>query len=88
MYRRVALNYKVHIYLEHHNVCPLIRFGPPQPLSRNQVCPPPHPDPKGEGTHSPGGGRVGAGPNSVDLEKKPSTLSTLYIKFTKSRVFM
>ncbi len=56
---------------------------PPQPLSRNQVCPPPHPDP----TLSPGGERVGAGPNSDDLEKKPSTLSTRYIKLTMSRVF-
>ncbi len=60
---------------------------PTAPRPQSSVSPP-HPDPKGEGTHSPGGERVGAGPNSVDLEKKPSTLCTLYIKLTKSRGLM
>jgi hypothetical protein len=44
-------NVKVHIYLEHHSVCPLVLHWDP----------PPPPEQKGEGTQSPASKGVGAG---------------------------
>ncbi len=31
------LYHKVHIFLESHSVCPLVRIGAPHPLSRKHV---------------------------------------------------
>jgi hypothetical protein len=42
-------NHRVHIYLEYHNVCPLVQIGNPHPLSRiASECVPP-PEPRGGG---------------------------------------
>ncbi len=30
--------HKIHIYQEYHSVCPLVRIGSAQPLSRKRVC--------------------------------------------------
>ncbi len=61
-----GFEHKVHIYLEYHSVCPLVRFGTPPPsLSRKRVCSAPRT--KG-GTHSLTGEGVG-GPNSDDWRK-------------------
>ncbi len=51
---------------------------PPLPLARV----PPPPEPKGEGTHSSAGEGVG-GSQFGQLEKKPSTLSTLLVRDRK-----
>jgi hypothetical protein len=60
-------------YLEYHSVCSPSELGPPHPLSRKRLCPPP--EPKGGGYTRlrvrEGGSQFGR------LEKKPSTLSTL-----------
>jgi hypothetical protein len=45
----VSPDHKVHIYIEYHSVCPLVRIRPP-PLSSRRVCPPP-PGTKG-GSHT------------------------------------
>ncbi len=52
--------------------CLSSRWDPPIPF------PPPLPEPKGEGTHSPAGEGV-VGSQFGRLEKKPSTLSTLWV---------
>jgi hypothetical protein len=83
MYRRVTRSFserqlmkhdisahKVHIYLEYHSVCPLVRIGtPPTPSPLASVSLPS--EPKG-GTHWSGGEGV-RGPNSDD-----SVYSALY----------
>ncbi len=70
------LSHKEHIYIEYHSVCPLVGIGtPPLPLPQTRV---PASEPKG-GTHSPAGEGVGAF-QFRRLEKKLSTLSTLWIK--------
>ncbi len=56
--------HKVHIYLEYHSVCSLVRTW--TPLSRKRVCPSPR-EGRG-GIHSPAGKGVG-GPNSDDWRK-------------------
>jgi hypothetical protein len=73
--------HKVHIYLEYLSVSPLVGIGtPPLPLSRKQVCTPP-PEPKGGGANSPAVEGVGES-QFGRLEKRPSTLSTLWFRVT------
>jgi hypothetical protein len=69
---------KVHIYLEYNSVCPLLGIRTPLPLSRKLVCSVPHPlQTKGGGTHSQG--VEGMGESQFGrLEKKLSTLYTLW----------
>ncbi len=63
-----AYTSKVHIYVEYHIACPLVRTGTPHPISPE--CAPPPPEPKGEGTHSPAcQGMGGGGPNSDGWRK-------------------
>ncbi len=55
---------------------PFVRIGtPPHPLPQASVSTPS--EPKGERSHSPAG-KGGGGSQSDDLEKKPSTLSSLW----------
>ncbi len=76
----LSLTHKVKIYVEYHNVCPLVRIGnPPHPVSPQRVCPPPLNQMWG-GTHSPTGEGVGCS-QFGRLEKKPSTLSTLWLTY-------
>jgi hypothetical protein len=63
--------HKVHIYLEYHSVCPLVRIGTPHPVYRKCV---PLPGTKGGGETLTAAGE-GRGANSDDWRK--STLSTL-----------
>jgi hypothetical protein len=44
------LQSRIHIYLEYHSVCPLVRIGTPHPFSYGRVCPP---EPKRGRAHSP-----------------------------------
>jgi hypothetical protein len=44
-----TLHHKVHIYIEHHSVCPLVRIGPPPLLSPASDCVAPS-EAKGGGT--------------------------------------
>jgi hypothetical protein len=37
---RVRPDHKVHIYLEYHNVCPLVLLGPPTPSPASEYVPP------------------------------------------------
>jgi hypothetical protein len=64
------------IYLEYHNVCPIVRIRtPPPPFPQASVPLPP--EPKGGGmTHSPAGEGVGA-PNSDDCSKGSLVLCLL-----------
>ncbi len=57
--------HKVHIYLEYHSVCSLVRIGPPPLPVASAPLPP---EPKG-GTHSPAGEGVGAVPIRTTGEK-------------------
>jgi hypothetical protein len=60
----IFFSHKVRIYLEYHNVCPLVRIGTPNPSPAIEFVPP--------GTKGGmGGSQFGR------LEKKPSTLSPL-----------
>jgi hypothetical protein len=75
-------NHKVLIYLEHHSVCPLVGIGtPPTPLPQASVPSPPPPGPKSGGEHSPAAKGVGES-QFRRLEKKLSTLPTLWIEWT------
>ncbi len=56
--------YCTYVYREYHSVCPLVRNGTPTLSSASECAPP---EPKGGGRSQFGG-----------LEKKPSTLSTLW----------
>ena len=69
--------HKVHIYLEYHSVCPLVGIGTPHPLSRRQGYTPPPPPTNGGVIHSPAGEERGES-QFRRLEKKPSSLSTLW----------
>jgi hypothetical protein len=60
-------SHQVHIYLEYHSVCPLVRIGTPHPLSRKRECYLPDPT-GGGGTYSPAGEGAG-GPNSDEWRK-------------------
>ncbi len=72
---RLPLKHKVHIYIEYHNVFPLVGIGTlPPPLSPASVPFPPVP--KGEGTHLPAGEVLGES-QFQRLEKKLTTLLTL-----------
>jgi hypothetical protein len=62
------------ICLEYHSVYPLVRIGTHTPCPSCDCVPPP-PGTKREGTHSRG---VRGGSYFGRLEKKPSTLSTLW----------
>jgi hypothetical protein len=62
------------LYIDYHSVCPIFRIGTPHPLSRKRLCYPP-PRTKGGWTFSPAGE---GGSQFGQLEKKPSTLSTLW----------
>ncbi len=54
-----SCTHKSHIYLEYHNVCPLVGIGtPPHPLPQASVSLPQEPK-GGGGTHSPAGEEVG-----------------------------
>ncbi len=69
----------LYVYLEYHSVCPLVRIGtPPPPLPQASVYPP---EPKVR-AYSPAGEGVG-GSQFGRLEKKPSTLSTLWLNPTQ-----
>ncbi len=73
-----GVQHKIHIYQEYHSVCPLVRIGSVQPLSRKRVCLSPRNQREG-GTCT----RLrvrGWGAQIGRLEKKPSTLSTLWCK--------
>jgi hypothetical protein len=65
-----ALQHKVHIYLEYHNVSPLVRIGTPPPTLLEAIVSPPK-EPTGGRTHL--GVRGWDGPNS-DYWKKSLTL--------------
>ncbi len=61
---------KVHIYIEYHSVCPLVRIGTlPPPLSPASVPPLP-PEPGGGGGHTRLRVRVWGSPNSDDFGEK------------------
>ncbi len=64
----------VHMCLEYHSICPLVRIGTPYPLSCKRVFTPSL-APK-EGVHLPAGEGVGES-QFGRLEKKPGTISTL-----------
>ncbi len=66
---------KVYLYLEYHSVCPSSEFGP-LPLPQTNVSPHPR-NRRGAETLACGWG-AGVGSQFGRLEKKPSTLSTLY----------
>jgi hypothetical protein len=57
-FQRVALYHKVHIHLEYHSVCLLVRIGTP-PLPLRQASVPPLPPPNQGYTHSPACDGVG-----------------------------
>jgi hypothetical protein len=65
--------HKVHIHPEYHRICPIVRIETTHPQAR--VSPP---GGGGGGTHSHAGDGVRRSP-SGRLEKKPSTLSTLWL---------
>ncbi len=74
LYSTVPWHHKVHIYLEYHSVCPLVRIGTPTP-SLPLASGPPSPDPKGGGgVHIRLRGRRQS--QFRRLKKKHSTLST------------
>ncbi len=76
----IRYNHKVHIYLAYHSVCPLGRPNWDPPLPQASVSLPRNQRGGGAGdTHSPAGEGVGE-PQFRRLEKKPSTLSTLWIQ--------
>ena len=58
---------------------PSYELGLPHPLSHKRLSPPPPPNLKWEGTHSPAGEGV-VGSQFGRLEKKSSTLSSLWIQ--------
>ncbi len=63
---RLCFTKYIHIYLEYHRVCPLVRIGTPHPISRKRVC---HlPRNRGGEAHSPKGEGLG-GPSSGDYRK-------------------
>jgi hypothetical protein len=67
------IDHKVHIYLEYHSVCPLVRIGtPPLPLPRASVS---TPGTKG-GRHTRLWVRVGGGPKS-DVWRKNLVLCSV-----------
>jgi hypothetical protein len=47
-----AFKHKVHIYLEFHSVCPLVRIGIGTPLTLPQASESPPPEPTGGGGHT------------------------------------
>jgi hypothetical protein len=68
----------IHIYLEYHNVCPLVRIGTPSPASECVHLTPPPPESPGGHTRLGGGG--GEGSQFERQEKTPSmNLFTLWI---------
>ncbi len=54
-----TMHHKVHIYLEYHSVCPLIRIEIPHALTRKRVCPLPPRNQRGD-TLACGCGRGGS----------------------------
>ncbi len=89
-----STHHKAHIYLEYLTVCPLVRIGPPPspaPLA-SVLLPPPYRNQRGEwhtrlrlrGWGCPNSSLAGQGVGESQfgrLEKKPSTLSTLWYQW-------
>ncbi len=69
-----------YIYLEYHK-CP--NWDSPLPQA---TVPPPPTEPKGVGTHPPAGEGVG-GSQFGRLEKKPCTLSTLWVSLSNPKMY-